>query len=609
MNATPSPSRMTLDQFNSASAAEALESLKRIFHHGVIHDGGSTAGARSDVALPKSALTDGGWLDGNSLVSGRPFLTLAALKQHVAEACLAMPAHALAGAVAAIQAQGFSAAAFKDAQPDLFTEYTELLHDYQTKFGWPFLLATKNARGTPHSLESAISTLKRHLKLSPHLERKETLRQMQRITELRLHEQFDEAIDQGQRVWDWQEHLAQHSDEGFAEKGQLTVTYLTPAHQACARQIVSDMQACGCDDVFIDAVGNVVGRYLGDQPGQPMLMTGSHYDTVRNGGKYDGRLGIYVPLACIRTLSTAGRRLPYGIEVVAFSEEEGQRYKATFLASSALTGQFDPEWLEQNDAQGIRMKDLMIDAGLQPEQIPSIQREPSQYLGFIEVHIEQGPVLYEKALPLGVVTSINGGKRYLCQARGTASHAGTTPMDRRNDAACAVAELMLFAEKRAAQDGDSVATVGMLEVPSGSVNVIPGTCKFSLDMRAPTDPQRDALIADVLAEAQRIGERRGVSFSTEEIMQVDAAPSDPAWQQRWEQAVRQTGVPVFRLPSGAGHDAMKIHHILPQAMLFVRGENGGISHNPLESTTAHDMQLAVEATMNLLNNLACELRP
>jgi len=578
------PSRMTLNQFNAASPKEATDFLRERF-------------------------PVGGWLNASSIVEGRPFLTLAALKQRVAQACLAIPVNALADAVNAIQALGFRPASCASTDAGQRDEYTHLLNAYQQTFGWPFLLASHDARGSPHTLDVAVRTLKRHLNLRALLERKETLRQMQRITELQLHEWFGESIEQGQLVWDWQEHLAQHSDDGFAEKGQLTVTYLTPAHQACARQIMADMQACGCDEVFMDAVGNVVGRYLGSQPGQAMLMTGSHYDTVRNGGKYDGRLGIYVPLACIRMLSDTGRRLPYGIEVVAFSEEEGQRYKATFLASSALTGQFDPDWLEQTDAQGIRMRELMLEAGLQPDQIPAIQRDPSQYLGFIEIHIEQGPVLYEKALPLGIVTSINGGKRYLCEARGTASHAGTTPMDRRNDAACAVAELMLYAERRAAQDGDSVATVGMLEVPSGSVNVIPGTCRFSLDMRAPADPQRDALTADVLSEVQRIGERRGVSFNIEEIMQVSAAPSDPQWQRRWEQAVTEMGLPLFRLPSGAGHDAMKIHHILPQAMLFVRGENGGISHNPLESTTAHDMQLAVQATMNLLNNLANELRP
>lgn len=580
----PAPARMTLEQFNAASPSAAQDFLQEMF-------------------------ADGPWLDTRAVVSGRPYATLAALKHRLAQACLLIPADALANAVAAFQAKGFSPAAFKDSQSDLATEYSKLVDDYQNKFGWGFLLAARDARGNQHSLEIAVSILKRHLNLSPHLEHKETLRQMQRITELHLHDQFGENVDQGQLVWDWQENLAQHSDEGFAEKGQLTVTYLTKAHQACAKQIVEDMQSCGCDEVFIDAVGNVVGRYVGLEPDHPMLMTGSHYDTVRNGGKYDGRLGIYVPLACIRDLHLQGRRMPYGIEVVAFSEEEGQRYKATFLASSALTGQFQTDWLSQSDSNGVLMQDAMLQAGLQPQQIPSIERDPSRYLGFIEVHIEQGPVLYEKGFPLGVVTSINGGKRYLCVARGTASHAGTTPMDRRNDAACAVAELLLFAEKRALEDGDSVATVGLLEVPTGSVNVIPGTCRFSLDMRAPNDPQRDALIADVLSESKRIGERRGVSFNIEEIMQVSAAPSHPLWQKRWEQAVHETGLPVFTLPSGAGHDAMKIHHILPQAMLFVRGENGGISHNPLESTTAHDMQLAVQATMRLLNNLACELRP
>ena len=580
----PAPARMTLEQFNAASPSAAQDFLQEMF-------------------------ADGRWLNTSSVVSDRPYASLAALKHRLAQACLLIPADALASAVAAFQAQGFSPAAFKDSQSDLATEYSKLVDDYQNKFGWGFLLAARDARGNQHSLEIAVSILKRHLNLSPHLEHKETLRQMQRITELHLHDQFGENVDQGQLVWDWQENLAQHSDEGFAEKGQLTVTYLTKAHQACAKQIVEDMQSCGCDEVFIDAVGNVVGRYVGLEPDHPMLMTGSHYDTVRNGGKYDGRLGIYVPLACIRDLHLQGRRMPYGIEVVAFSEEEGQRYKATFLASSALTGQFQTDWLSQSDSNGVLMQDAMLQAGLQPQQIPSIERDPSRYLGFIEVHIEQGPVLYEKGFPLGVVTSINGGKRYLCVARGTASHAGTTPMDRRNDAACAVAELLLFAEKRALEDDDSVATVGLLEVPTGSVNVIPGTCRFSLDMRAPNDPQRDALIADVLSESKRIGERRGVSFNIEEIMQVSAAPSHPLWQKRWEQAVHETGLPVFTLPSGAGHDAMKIHHILPQAMLFVRGENGGISHNPLESTTAHDMQLAVQATMRLLNNLASELRP
>jgi N-carbamoyl-L-amino-acid hydrolase len=207
-------------------------------------------------------------------------------------------------------------------------------------------------------------------------------------------------------------------------------------------------------------------------------------------------------------------------------------------------------------------------------------------------------------LPLGIVTSINGSVRMQCEIVGTASHAGTTPMNRRGDAAVALAELALYVEKRALQDGDSVATIGMLQVPNGSVNVVPGRCLFSLDMRAPTNAQRDALVTDILAELASIAARRGVRYSAEESMRAAAAPSAPAWQARWEAAVAALGAPLYRLPSGAGHDAMKLHEVMPQAMLFVRGENSGISHNPLESSTNDDMQLATEAFMHLLTHLS-----
>ena len=249
----------------------------------------------------------------------------------------------------------------------------------------------------------------------------------------------------------------------------------------------------------------------------------------------------------------------------------------------------------------------MQHAGLCVDDIPKIQRDPAQYLGFVEVHIEQGPVLNEVNIPLGVVTSINGSVRYLCEVIGTASHAGTTPMDRRRDAACAVAELALYMEQRAAKDGDSVATMGQLNVPSGSINVVPGRCTFSLDMRAPTDAQRDALVADVMAQLTHICERRSVRHNAELTMSAAAAPSAPEWQARWERAVSALGVPLFKLPSGAGHDAMKLHEVMPQAMLFVRGENAGISHNPLESTTSDDMQLCVDAFTHVLNQLSQEL--
>jgi N-carbamoyl-L-amino-acid hydrolase len=331
---------------------------------------------------------------------------------------------------------------------------------------------------------------------------------------------------------------------------------------------------------------------------------------VRNGGKYDGRLGILVPMVCVRELNRAGRRLPFGLEVVGFAEEEGQRYKATFLGSSALAGHFDPQWLEQRDADGVSMRDAMRASGLPATRvaIAALKRRPADYLGFVEVHIEQGPVLNEQDLPLGVVTSINGSVRYLGEVIGMASHAGTTPMDRRRDAATAVAELALFVEQRGAKVPHLVATMGMLGIPGGSINVVPGRCQFSLDIRATTDEVRDACAKDVLAELGRIAERRGVHFKIEETMRAAAAPSAPPWQERWARAVQALGLPVFRMPSGAGHDAMKMHEVMPQAMLFMRGGNSGISHNPLESITSDDAQLCVEAFQHLLNQLAEELR-
>jgi N-carbamoyl-L-amino-acid hydrolase len=303
-------------------------------------------------------------------------------------------------------------------------------------------------------------------------------------------------------------------------------------------------------------------------------------------------------------LARTKRRLPIGIEVVAFAEEEGVRFKATFLASSALTGHFQSTWLDQTDKEGISMRQAMQNAGLDPRRIPTIQRDASKYLGFIEVHIEQGPVLHSIHMPLGIVTSINGSRRYLGEILGTASHAGTTPMGQRQDAAAALAEWSVYLEQRATLDGDSVATIGMLNVPNGSVNVVPGRCSFSLDMRAPTDAQRDALAEDVLQSLARICQSRGLRFSHEETVRAAAAPSDPRLQQAWERAVSSMGIPLHHLPSGAGHDAMQLHRVMPQAMLFVRGENQGISHNPLESTTADDMQLAIDTFQSLLELLS-----
>jgi len=554
---------------------------------------------------------------GQVALQHKPFRSLAHLKWALADSVsrasheqqlMLVKAHPV---LAAKRASGLTAASQTEQQlaglwqstPEQAEQLAHLNQRYQALYGWPFIIAVRGPRGLGLTPAAILKELQRRLDQSPSIEFHECLRQIHRIAETRLHEKCQSRPLLGGEVWDWHEWLAQFSDPGFAERGELSVSYLTAAHQACAQTLSLGMQACGFDEVFIDAVGNVVGRYHPREPGAKYLLTGSHYDTVRNGGKYDGRLGIFVPMACVRELARAGRRLNIGIEVVAFADEEGQRYKATFLASSALTGEFDMQWLSQTDDNGISMREAMAHAGLKPADIPSIQRDTQQYLGFVEVHIEQGPVLQSLNLPLGVVTSINGSVRYLIEISGTASHAGTSPMHQRHDAVAGFAPFAVYIEERARRDGDSVATIGMLNVPQGSINVVPGSCHFSLDMRAPTDVQRDVLAKDILQRLRDVCDERSLQLKIEETVRASAAPSDLGLQQRWEQAVSSLGLPLHHLPSGAGHDAMKLHHLLPQAMLFVRGENQGISHNPLECTTADDMQLAIDSFMLLISGL------
>jgi N-carbamoyl-L-amino-acid hydrolase len=619
---------LTLDQLNTAALPDALQALDGLYEHSP-------------------------WIAEAALMQ-RPFKSIHQLKYIMTQVLAAAPREAqvalirahpeLAGkamvsqSLTAESTNEQSKAGLTHCSADEFAKLQQLNADYNARFGWPFILAVRGARGTGLSRAEIIATFERRLLNHPSFELQECLRNIHRIAEIRLNDKFGLSPDLGNTVWDWQEALAEFSEPGYAEQGQLTVTYLSDAHRACAQRIQGWMLECGFDSAHIDAAGNVVGCYEADAPStdnaavaaadseissnqhkqnvgcnpktptnRKTLLTGSHFDTVRNAGKYDGRLGIFVPMACVRELHRAGRRLPYAIELVAFAEEEGQRFKATFLGSGALTGDFQPGWLDKHDSDGVTMLAAMQHAGLcgpaasRAEVLAAIarlKRDPAQYMGFVEVHIEQGPMLNAMNLPLGVVTSINASVRYSGEVVGVACHAGTTPMQLRQDAACAVAELALYLEQRAAQDGDSVATMGQLKVPAGSVNVVPGRCVFSLDLRAPNDLQRNKLEHDVLEKLQHICRQRGLTYTLQETMRASAAPSAPALQQHWEAAVAALGLPVHRLPSGAGHDAMKLHEVMPQAMLFVRGQNAGISHNPLEATTSDDMQLAVEALMH-----------
>ncbi len=592
---------LTIYQLNAATPAEAVALLDGIYEHSpwvaeAAWAHRPAAGWASLAALAQA-------LAGAVREAGRE-RQLALLRAHPELAGRAAVARPLTAESRGEQ----SRAGLGECTPAEFERLQQLNAGYAAKFGWPFILAVRGPRGLALTRAEIIAAFERRLAGHPDFEFAEALRQVHRIAQLRLNDRFGAVPERGARVWDWAEALAAHSDPGCAEAGQLTVTYATAAHQACARDLQAGMRECGFDEVGLDAVGNVVGLYRGSDPAARRLLTGSHYDTVRNAGRYDGRLGFLVPMAAVRELHRAGRRLPFGIEVVGFAEEEGQRYRATFLGSGALTGHFDPAWLDQVDAQGVTMREAMQAAGLPGtmEAIAACRRDPARYLGFVEVHIEQGPVLDALDLPLGIVTSINGSLRYLGEVQGQASHAGTTPMGQRRDAACAVAELALYAEQRAAAVPDVVGTVGILEVPAGSINVVPGRCRFSLDLRATTDAARDALGADVQAELGRIARRRGLQATLERTLAAAAAPSHPAWQARWEAAVAALGLPVHRLPSGAGHDAMKLHEVMPQAMLFVRGGNAGISHNPLETISTDDADLCVAAFRQLVEDLAAE---
>lgn len=393
------------------------------------------------------------------------------------------------------------------------------------------------------------------------------------------------------------ETLAQWSDH----PDNLTCTYLTPAHRATARQLETWMQEAGFDTVRCDAVGNVIGRYRADSAiaAPPLVATGSHYDTVRNGGKYDGRLGILLPIAVVAHLHRHGRRLAFDFEVVAFAEEEGVRYGGSFLGSSAYIGQFDASQLERCDADGITLRQAMLDAGLGPDAAPCQKADP-RLCHYFEVHIEQGPVLHQRGLPLGVVTSIAGCVRRRITLAGAPGHAGTTPMDMRRDAACAAAEIILAIEERCRAEPGLVGTVGTLQVPEGSINVIPGACDLTLDIRAPQDAARDTALADIDARIQQICARRGIEYAVEELMRVPASPCSDTHQALWRQAIAAQGVPVLDLPSGAGHDAMLLGRLVPISMLFVRCGNGGVSHNPQETMTAADAQLAGQAVLDFL---------
>ncbi len=401
----------------------------------------------------------------------------------------------------------------------------------------------------------------------------------------------------GQALMDRLEALAAFTDE----PGRLTRLYLSPAHKQAAIAVRSWMEQAGMT-AGIDAAGNVVGRYEAIGQGLPRLLLGSHIDTVRNAGKYDGNLGVLAAIACVQALHDAGVRLGYAIEVFAFGNEEGVRFPTILTGSRAVAGTLDPSTLETVDADGISLRQALIDFGCDPGTLPAAARPREDLLGYVELHIEQGPVLDAEGLPVGIVTAINGACRHRVRVAGEAGHAGTVPMALRHDALAAAAEMVLAVERVGRSRDGLVATVGRFDIMPGSGNVIPSEARFTIDLRAPRDDLRDLAVAELLDALRAIAARRGVELDIGRTYEAAAAACSAGLIEALEAAVERAGVRPFRLPSGAGHDGLAMAALCPIAMLFMRCK-GGISHNPEEAIAVEDVDLALHVLLDFLTRL------
>ncbi|UQY44991.1 allantoate amidohydrolase [Erwinia sp. PK3-005] len=383
----------------------------------------------------------------------------------------------------------------------------------------------------------------------------------------------------------------------------LTRVYLSPEHLQANALVGEWMQAAGMR-VWQDAVGNICGRYEGAEPGAQALLLGSHLDTVRNAGRYDGMLGVLSAIEIVSWLHQQRRRLPLAIEVVGFGDEEGTRFGITLLGSRGLTGSWPESWPAVADGNSITVAQAMEDVGLDAAHIGKAARAPEEIAAYLELHIEQGPCLERADLALGVVTAINGARRLSCRFQGEAGHAGTVPMAQRKDALVAAAEWVMDIEQTTCRFGQQrVATVGTLQCPSGAVNVIPGEVELSLDVRGPDDMQLAELLAELLIQGEAIAQRRGVTFQATEYYAINATVCDVGLQQALSEAVTQVQGRSLSLPSGAGHDAIAIAERWPVGMLFVRCA-GGVSHHPAEAVSQPDVAQAVRAALLAVEHFA-----
>ena len=384
-------------------------------------------------------------------------------------------------------------------------------------------------------------------------------------------------------------------------KGNLTRVFLTPEHRAATELIMSWMVEAGMD-AHLDAIGNVCGRYEGERPRSPCLMLGSHYDTVRDAGKWDGPLGLITAISCVADLNRRGRRLPFAVEVTGFADEEGVRFTSTLLGSRAIAGTFNESVLAAKDDAGVSLREAMVRFGLDPDHVGAAARRRGELLAYVELHIEQGPVLEAQNLALGVVTAIAGANRLAARLTGMAGHAGTVPMALRRDALAGAAECISQIEELCGRDNAGlVGTVGYIQATPGATNVIPGQAHFTIDIRAPTDDHRKRAVSEIAGRIEAIAKRRNLALQIDVTHENRTVPCAPWLKAQVAAAVAAEGFPVFELPSGAGHDGMAIVDIADVAMLFVRCR-GGISHHPDEHVELADADAGALVLLRLIEN-------
>ena len=381
----------------------------------------------------------------------------------------------------------------------------------------------------------------------------------------------------------------------------LTRIFLTPEHRAAADLLLSWMREAGMR-AHLDAIGNVCGRYEGDRPGLPCLMLGSHYDTVRDAGKWDGPLGLITAISCVGAMHKRGQRLPFAIEVIGFADEEGARFASTLLGSRAIAGAFDESVLGVKDSAGTSMRDALSRFGLDPDHIGAAARVRSELLAYLELHIEQGPVLESQDLPVGVVTAISGATRLAASLTGMAGHAGTVPMPLRRDALAGAAECIVAIEEFCRTDeGGLVGTVGYIHAMPGATNVIPGQVSFTIDVRSASDAHRRLAVADIVRQIETIARRPKLSLQVDVTHDNRTVPCAPWLRRQAADAIAGEGYRVFELPSGAGHDGMAMIDVADVAMVFVRCR-GGISHHPDEHTDTSDADAGARVLLRLIEN-------